>query len=95
MTPKPKPPIPSRAPGRPRSPRGGINAEALRVILAARGLTGAWLVARMAAEGAAVDRRRIYGWMRGADIAAPDAGTIKAMASILGVSQRQLRDVGE
>jgi len=88
---KTAPPVPPRNVGRPRLPRGGYSPTAIRVTLAARGLTGAWLVARLEAEGTPVDRRRVYGWMRGADIPPPSPATIKAMASILGVTQAQLR----
>jgi len=88
---KPTPPIPARSAGRPKLPRGGFSPAAIRMALASRGFTGSWLVARLEAEGARVDRRRVYGWLRGADIPPPGTKTLKAMASILGVKQSSLR----
>lgn len=91
---KAAPAVPPRSVGRPRSPRGGFDPVAIRTTLAARGLTGAWLIKRLEAEGYPVDRRRVYGWMRGADIPSPPAEVLKAIAGILGVTQAQLRDQG-
>jgi len=91
MTPKQKPAIPARSAGRPKLPRGGYDPKAIRLALASRGFTGAWLIARLEAEGSPVDRRRVYGGVRGADMPGPDAKTIKAMASILGITQTVIR----
>ncbi len=91
MPTKPRPELPRRSRGRPRKSRGDFSAIALRTTLASRGFAGSWLIAQLDARGLTIDRRRVYGWIRGADIPSPDARTVAAIAEILGVTQKHLK----